>query len=164
MQSETVTQWASKSNPTFSARGQSRFQPSNQPSFQASAVDLRRSHSRVLAEQIVMRSEHLPASERQLLLAVYSQGNKVIDLARLMQQDPRSLRRKIRRLVRRVMTSRFTYVALHKDGWTASRRRVATACVLHGQSLRHAAHELGLSLHAVRRHYDAVRALCEAAA
>jgi DNA-directed RNA polymerase specialized sigma24 family protein len=137
---------------------------SSAPAPRERSIDLRRAQSRALAEQIVRRADFLPPHDRQLLLAVYSQGNTAVDLARLMRQDPRALRRRIRRLVRRVLSSRFCYVASHKDEWTTSRRRVAIACVLQGCSLRLASKELGLSLHAVRRHFDAVLALCEAAA
>jgi DNA-directed RNA polymerase specialized sigma24 family protein len=61
------------------------------------------------------------------------------------------------------MSPQFIYVLRQRDEWTPTRRRVATACLLHGLSLRQAAAALHLSLYTVRRHQDAIIALFESA-
>lgn len=87
--------------------------------------------------------------------------------------DARALRARVRRVVRRMLTPEYRAVArwfsIEKlnlggaDGapLSALRRKVAASCFLHGLSIREAAQELGLSLHTVRRHRDAVAALAE---
>jgi len=98
------------------------------------------------------------------------------------EQDARALRSRVRRVVRRIMTPEYQAVArwfaIEKlsDGLFAQpsslshpaapdgpggtlRRRIAISCFLHGLSIREAARQLGLSLHTVRRHRDAVAAM-----
>lgn len=127
----------------------------------ADPVDLRRRSLRDHAETIVVRAEHLLPDDRALLQAVFRDGMTAIDLARVTGTAPRALRRRIRLLAGRVLTARYAYVMRHREHWPATRRRVATACVLQGRSLRAAAAHLRLTLHVVRRHMDAVNALYE---
>lgn len=124
-------------------------------------ADLRRRRQRDMVEHLLDRAACLPPDDLALLRAVYADGRTAVELAALMRCDARALRRRIRRLVERLLSPRFLFVLRHRDGWSATRKRVATACVLHGRSLREAAAELRLSLHTVRRHLDAVNALFE---
>jgi len=132
-----------------------RFDPSE-------ASDLRRRRQRALTETLLDRAEHLPADDRALLESVYREGASVSGLAELLNTPARSLRRRVRRLVQRVLSERYVFVAHRRREWSPTRRRVAEACVLGGRSLREAASELRLSLHAVRRHADAIHAMYEA--
>jgi len=126
------------------------------------AADLRRRRSRDLTDLIVSRAEWLAPEDRALILAVYRDGSTAEDIARLSGQSPRTVRRRLRALVRRALSSLFEYVLRHRDDWSPTRRRVATACVLQGRTLREASKFLRLSLHTVRRQMEAVRALHEA--
>lgn len=125
------------------------------------AADLRRRRRRELCDQVLARAAWLEPSDRALLEAVYRDGRSAVELAQLTGDNPRTLRRRIRRLVRRVLGPEFAFVAGRRERWTSSRRRVAEACILHGQSMRTAASELGVSLHTVRRHLAAIRAQYE---
>jgi hypothetical protein len=127
------------------------------------ARDLRRRRARDIAEQIVRRSDWLSREDRFILKAVYEDGKSVTDIATLRGDDPRRLQRRVRKLVERVLSQKFAFVAAHKSAWTPTRRRVAEACVLQGLSLRRATASLKLTHHTVRRNYDAVNALYEAA-
>lgn len=127
------------------------------------AHNLRRKRQRDTADTILARADFLPPPDRTLILAVYEDSRPVADLARMMGQDPRALRRRIRRLVQRMVSPRYAFVAARRDQWSSTRRRVATACVLHGLSLRAAADQLGLSHYTVRRHCQIIDALVEAA-
>lgn len=130
-------------------------------------LDLRRREARAeLIARLATRAELLPPEERALLKAVYERGMPVAKLAALRgaEGDAGALRRRLRRLVVRVLSPEFEFVARHRTGWGAARRRVATAMVLHGLSQRQAAAALGLSAHVVRRHREAVLALYDAAA
>lgn len=128
------------------------------------ASDLRRRHARRVVEQLVAAAAALPDPERILIQTAYADGRPVTEIAKLRGEDPRSLRRRIRTLVRRVLTPEFAYVALHRAAWPRTRRRVGELCVLEGRSLREAAEVLDVSLHAVRRHRDTIIALAEAGA
>jgi len=131
---------------------------------QPTPLDLRRRDRQDLARRIAHMAEWLPQADRALLRAVYDSGQPVADLARIAGQHPRSLRRRVRRLTARVLSSRYLFVVSHMADWPATRRKVARACVIQGLSMRAAARQLGLSLHTVRMHHAAIRALAEGAA
>ncbi len=134
------------------------------------ASDLRRKQVREACDLLVERAAALPESDRLLLEAVYRDGRSARELALLGPPDPdavekraRAIRRRVHSLVARLASREFEYVARHAEAWPTARRRVATACVLHGMALREAARELKVSLHNVRRHRDDVFALARAA-
>ena len=128
------------------------------------AWDLRRKRRREVVERIVERAELICPGDRSLVLAYYRDGQSASDIAQLAGEPVRSLRRKLRRIVQRVLSPRFEFVATRIHTWTPTRRRVASACVLEGRTLREASARLGLSLHSVRRHHDAVQAMFESEA
>ncbi len=158
----------------------------------ARVTDLRRRRREESAEEIVRSAQYLPSGERVLIESVFRDGRRVSDMARLIagpgrptegQGDgmtgcrARALRARVRRLVRRMLTPEYRavarWMAIEKLSPGAAggarglggalRRRVAVACFLHGLPIREAARELGLSLHTVRRHRDAVAAMAQVA-
>ena len=126
------------------------------------ALDLRRKRQRDLADSILSRAEYLARPDRTLILAVYEDNRRISHLARMMGLHPRSLRRRIRRLIERMMSPKFAFVAARRDQWSATQRRVATACVLHGLSIKAASEQLKLSHYTVRKHCDIVQTLFSA--
>ncbi|MDQ7012964.1 MAG: hypothetical protein Q9O74_03600 [Planctomycetota bacterium] len=132
------------------------------------ALDLRRGFRRDVARTLVDRAVHLPEQDRYLIEGVFRDGRPISDLAQMWREHPgpgrapRSLRRRLHRLVDRLLSPRFEVVAQLNHTWTPTRKRVATACVLHGLSTRRAAADLGISLHTVRRQVDAINAICDA--
>ncbi|GIK18576.1 MAG: hypothetical protein DYG93_06245 [Leptolyngbya sp. PLA2] len=135
------------------------------------AVDLRRRRSREAAETMIDRARLLPPDDRALIEAVFRDGLPVARIAALATGDSepadhstraRTLRRRIRRLTTRLLSREYAFVAEQLADWSPTRRRVATACVLHGRSIRNAADELRLSLHTVRCHRAAIAELVEA--
>ena len=111
------------------------------------------------------RSKHLLPADEALVRAVYSDGVPVSRLAALgdARAGPaaaRALRRRLRRLLARMLSERFVGVLRRQDEWGVTRRRVAAACVLQGLTMREAAAALGVSYHTVRRHMEAVGAIC----
>jgi DNA-binding Lrp family transcriptional regulator len=114
------------------------------------------------AEHILRRAEFLPERDRTLLMAALSEGRTARELAALLGTTPRSVRRRLRRLSGHVLSDRFVFVMRHRDSWPASRRRIATACVLQRTSIRQAAVDLRTSHYNVRKQLDAVAALLEA--
>lgn len=128
-----------------------------------SSLDFRRRADREFVERILQRSEHLRDHDRQLLNLIFAGGKTAVDAASLLDKPPRAVRRQLRKLVLRLNSPRYLFVALHHKGWPPTRRGVAVACFLNGRSMSRAASELRLSYHTVRRHHDAIAALAEAA-
>ncbi|MFG0326942.1 MAG: hypothetical protein ACF8SC_06710 [Phycisphaerales bacterium JB037] len=128
------------------------------------AADLRRRRRRDLAEAILDRASWLPPDDRALIEAVYRDGRSAREVAALAGTTPRIVRTRLRRVVTRVMSDRFRFVVLARSSWTRTRRLVAESCVLCGRSMRQAAEELGVTLHTVRRHVQAIDAQHEAEA
>ncbi len=130
----------------------------------AEAADLRRRRKAEQIDQVLARSDSLPESDRLLLHAVFRDGRTAVELGALTGRSARLIRRRVKALVRRVASAPYVFVLRHMGVWTTQRRRVATACVIHGLSQRRAARELNLSLHTVRRQCGAIRALFDAPA
>lgn len=127
------------------------------------AGDLRRRRRRELIDELVERAEWLPPGDRWLIDAVYREGRRVAEVAAILDQSPRILRRRVRAILRRVRSGRFAFVAVQSRAWPALKRRVARACYIEGKSQRAVAGELRVTLHAVRRQCQAIEALYEAA-
>lgn len=70
----------------------------------------------------------------------------------------RRLRRHLKRLVARLASPRFVCVERFEQSWPTTRRRVAQACIVEGQSIRQAARTLNLSLHTVRKQLQTIDA------
>ncbi|GAB4520266.1 MAG: hypothetical protein Tsb0013_23890 [Phycisphaerales bacterium] len=126
-------------------------------------LDLRRSLHREHAERIVAHAVALPPQDRAMVESVYEQGLTVARLAGLRGECPRALRRRLRSVIARVLSPRYAFVLGHRHTWTPARRKIATAVVLHGRSMRAAASALGYSFHTVRKEMQLVDALFEAA-
>ncbi len=109
-------------------------------------------------------AELLPEPERALVQALFEHGHSLSGLARITGLWPSTLHRRLERIVTRISSPKFAFVAARLGGLTPVRQRVGRACVLHGRSLRQAALELRLPGHVVRRHVEALHAMFEAAA
>jgi len=126
------------------------------------AIDLRRRPEPGLVDLILMRAEYLAQSERALLEAYYRRGVDAADLALLEGKPARSIRRRVRSLSARVLDDLFVYVMRSIDRFGPTRQRIARGVYLQGTSRRAIAQQLGLSLHTVRRHCDAIEELARA--
>lgn len=125
------------------------------------ALDLRKRLRRDRADCIVARAAFLPPAERLLVESYFRDGRTIKILAEASTTDPRVLSRRLRRLTERLLSDRFSFVLRNFESWSPSRRRVATAMVLQGLSMRAASMHLRMSLYSVRRHADAIHALYE---
>lgn len=124
-------------------------------------VDLRRRETREMAEVIVDRSEWLLPPDRDLVRAVFARGLTTLEASSLTGLALRRTRRRVRLLARRVLSAEFAFVVSRREAWPPLRRRVATACVLEGRTLREAAAHLRVSLHTVRTQMDVLRAMMD---
>jgi DNA-directed RNA polymerase specialized sigma24 family protein len=123
------------------------------------ARDDTRGSVRRRVEGLVDFAEHLAAADRALVVNVFERGASATDLARAMGEDPRHVRRRLTRLVKRLASREFRFVVRHRSGWTPNQRRVADAVILRGMTQRDAARALHLTLHQVRTYLHAVHVL-----
>jgi hypothetical protein len=105
---------------------------------QIDAVDLRRIHTREFIQSICDRAKFLPDSERALLDEVYNLGKSVAEIAETRGEKISHLRRRVRRITNRVLDPRYRYVAENQGQWRPTRRKVASACVIEGLSIKEA--------------------------
>ncbi len=125
------------------------------------ALDLRKRFRRDRADCVVARAGFLPPAERLLVESYFREGRTIKILAEASKTDPRVLSRRLRRLTERLLSDRFSFVLRNFETWSPSRRRVATAMVMQGLSMRAASIHLRMSLYSVRRHAEAINALYE---
>lgn len=128
----------------------------------AAISDLRRKLESTAADRLLARSEFLPPADRALLRSIYADGKPATEVAALIGRSARHVRVRVRALAKRVMSPVFAFVVAHGATWPESRRRVGISCFVNGQSQRDAAASLGTSLHAVRRHCQAIQDLSNA--
>jgi hypothetical protein len=126
-------------------------------------ADLRRRRRQSETDLIQMRAEFLPPSDAAFIRSLYVDGLSAAKLATLRNEDPRAVRRRARRILKRLNEPLFIFVVRERASWSGVRRRIAEAGVLAGHGLRAVARETGLSIHVVRRHLEAIRAMGDAA-
>lgn len=122
-------------------------------------LDLRRKRETDLSSLVVRRAHWLEPDDCELILAMFDRGQHATSIASMVKQSPRLVRRRIRDLVARLSDPRVAYVVAHRHQWGQSRRRVARELFIRGRSMREASDALGLSLHSVRKHRDAIEAM-----
>lgn len=125
------------------------------------AMDLRRRRTRDFAEFMLRLSEWLSARDRAIVVAIYEHGESAAAVARLCNMRADHLRHRLRVLARRMRSAEFAMVATCRQQWPPKLRKVATACFLHGLTMRDASLQLGMTLHEVRRNRDVVRTMVE---
>lgn len=122
-------------------------------------VDLRRKQPGATISRIIRRAEWLGETDRELVLAFYEQGLSAARIGVMFNESPRQVRRRIRQLTARLSDPRAAYVAAHSSAWGRSRGAVARELFLRGRSMREVSQKLGISLHCVRKHRDAIEAM-----
>lgn len=119
----------------------------------------RAAHRRSLTERCVALAERLPADQRVLVHQVLDRGLTFNEIATLAGCTPAHVRRRYKRCLTRLSDPLFAFLEFHARSLSPDERRTAQAVLYRGLSLRAAAAELGLSLHAVRMHMRSLRAL-----
>lgn len=119
----------------------------------------RRQGARDRVESVLGLAEHLPEDDRLLLRQVYELGLTVPQIARQMQRPRGQVYRRVQRVLRRMGSPLFRYVAGHQRILPAELRPVATHCVLSGLSVRRAADRSRMTLHEIRSRLQALKML-----
>ncbi len=122
-------------------------------------LDLRRRVEAQASGQLTRRAHWLDPEDRELILAMFDRGQSAASIASISRCSPRLVRRRIKQLVQRLNDPRVAYVVAHHRGWPKARSRVARSLYIRGLSMREASEALGLTLHCVRKHRDAIEAM-----
>ena len=114
---------------------------------------------RELTETILLRCTALEETDRILVEQVVGRGVKPREVAAMSGASVRSVQRRLRGLVQRLLDSEVVYVLRHRQHWTRSRANVATVIWVQGHSMQKACEKLSMPLQEVRDHAQAVRGL-----
>ncbi len=125
-------------------------------------IDLRWARERRGAEGVLARASGLLPVDRALLESVLEDGRSVASVAALMGEPAWRVRRRVHRLLDRIGSALFAFVAVRGGAMPADQRRVAMACFVEGRTIREAARVLGLSFHRARTLALTTRLECEA--
>ncbi len=125
-------------------------------------LDLRRKQSRSLSTRVIRRAHWLDPYDREIALAYFDRGMKGADIGALLNIDPRHVRKRIKQIVLLLEDPRCAYVVAHRNAWSSRRRMIAEDLFVKGRSMREVSESRGISLHAVRKHRDAIDAMASA--
>ncbi len=125
------------------------------------AGDDRRAGGRDRMETLLALAEHLPDDERVLLRQVFELGLTVPQIARQTQRPRGHVYRRVQRILRRLNSPLFRYVAGHQRILPAELRAIAGLAVLAGLSVRQTARRARLTLHEVRSRVMALKMLSQ---
>jgi hypothetical protein len=126
-------------------------------------MDLRKRREDSLTDLIVRRAHWLNPADCELILATFRDGRSASSIADLVGGCPRQIRRRIKLLVSRLRDPRVAYVVAHHEKWSNSRKAIARSLFIEGKSMRESTDELGVSFYSVRKHREAIDAMCHAA-
>lgn len=124
-------------------------------------LDLRKKRSGSLTDQLVDRAEWLEPKDRELIYAMFRDGKTAQEIAHLQGQCARHTRRHIKQLVARLCDPRVAYVVAHHEKWSKSRSAIARSLFIQGRSMRETTDTLGVSFYCVRKHREAIDAMCQ---
>ena len=110
------------------------------------------------------RAEFLGQNDRDLVEAVLIEDQPVDVVARMKGMTIRTLNHHLHRLGRRMASSQFVQTIRSMSYLDPDDARIARRCFCQSASQRKLAVELGLSVHALRRRLDQVRARIDAIA
>jgi DNA-directed RNA polymerase specialized sigma24 family protein len=114
-------------------------------------------------ERMLDYTEHLEPGERALVESIFRRGMGLWEIARLMNVQPRTISRRLDRILGRIADPLFMYVLRNVDHWSPQRQEIARAAFLRGRSQRTIAASLDISIHRVRIEIEHIRAGAEPA-
>lgn len=111
---------------------------------------------------VLHRALFLTPSDRAIVEGFYDKGMSAVQIARLMDVHPGTVRRRTRQLIRHLRSPMFGFILAQRGEWSRRRRTVAEMHLLQRRPLRDTARRAKLTIHIVRREVDAIRAQFEA--
>ncbi|MEM6749920.1 MAG: helix-turn-helix domain-containing protein [Planctomycetota bacterium] len=131
----------------------------------ATLDDVHRRRSRRRSVEVLLeRAQRLAPEDAQLLHQVYAQGLSIARVAETTGRHPRTLQRKVERLVRRMRSPSFRFIAQHLELLPRELQPTARDRFLYGLSLREIARRGRTSLHKVRTRVHTLETLIRAGA
>jgi DNA-binding CsgD family transcriptional regulator len=124
--------------------------------------DLRRKRDSGFNQRMIQRSKWLGSSDRHLIISMFREDKSAREIAESLDQPPRQVRKQIKQIVHRLNDPRLAYVIEHHKEWTKTRREIAHSLFIEGRSMRETTDKLGVSFYSVRKHRDAIDAMCHA--
>lgn len=120
-----------------------------------------RSTQRTPSELLLSRARWLDPEDRALLEQVLDRGVASRDLATVAGVTPRTIQRRVARLIRRLEDSDVLTVLRRQYAWPAQTAAVAMAVIVRGCTLQQTARLLETTLHDVRKHLEQARGLID---
>ncbi len=118
--------------------------------------------AREMSERLLRRAYFLHPTDRSLLHGAYKGGLTAIELASLTGVTADTVRSRLRKLRKHLVSDLFTFVLTHRGKWSQERRRVSELRFLQRRSIRDTVRASGVSMHYVRQHSDAILAQYDA--
>ncbi len=116
---------------------------------------------RELVERMLNLAELLGPSDKALVQAVLDRGISVSQFARAFGRRPRTVRKRLHRLVDHVGSDRFQFIVHHRRRWPTRRRQVADLVFLRGVTQQEAARRLSITIHQLRMEIHGIETLCD---
>lgn len=122
----------------------------------------RRAERRTDDDWVLNRASLLSPEDRAVVEGFYDKGMSAVQLARLMDVHPGTVRRRTRELLRHLRSPLVSFVLAHRSQWSEPRQVVAELHILQRRTLRDTARRAHLTMHVVRREVEHIRARFEA--
>lgn len=114
-------------------------------------------------ERICRRSDWLNSRDKALVQMIFEQGGTFDQVARLTGQNPSTVSRRCRRVLRKLIAKELTALLRRHSGLTGTVIRIVQEYYLYGRTQRSIARSLNVSHYRVRQVLDAVRTVAYAA-
>ena len=116
------------------------------------SIDLRRTEVSQAQDEVTLWSDFLADCDRAVLHSVFLHNMQVRAVAAASRTSPDTLRKRIRRLLQRITSSEFQFIARHIAVLPPPTKAIAQLCILQGFSISEASEKLRLAPNYVRQH------------
>lgn len=115
------------------------------------SIDLRRTDT-LAHDEVTLWADFLADTDRAVLHSIFLHNMQIRSIAAAGKTSPDTLRKRIRRLLQRISSTDFQFVAKHLAVLPPPTKAIAQLCILQGFSISQAAQKLRLTPNYVRQH------------
>ena len=115
------------------------------------SIDLRKSDTTQAHDEVTLWADFLADTDRAILHSIFLHNIQIRTLAASGQTAADTLRKRIRRLLQRISSIEFQFIARNLAVLPPPTRAIAQLCILQGRSISEAASELRLAPNYVRQ-------------
>ncbi len=116
------------------------------------SIDLRRTEASYAQDEVSLWADFLADADRAVLQSVFLHNMQIRSIAAAGKTSADTLRKRIRRLLQRITSADFQFIARHLDVLPPPTKAIAKLCILQGFSISQAAEKLRLAPNYVRQH------------